>query len=126
MLQKWKHALFFFTLSFVLSPRQPPYKTDSFTCTDQVAGVPWYSVSSNKLQSSDFSWQRRILGIEGSYFNLALNARDKGYSIVWIKAYLPEGREERRPGDTERFKYDQFRENRSVKLDLEVLGLIRV
>lgn len=49
-----------------------------------------------------------------------------GYSIVWIKAYLPEGRRERRPGDTQRFKYDQFRENRSVRLDLEVLDLIRV
>lgn len=67
-----------------------------------------------------------ILGIEGSDFNLALNPRDKGYSIVWIKVYLPEGRGERRPGDTERFKYDQFRENKSVRLDLEVLGLIRV
>lgn len=40
--------------------------------------------------------------------------------------YLPEGRGERRLGDAERFKYDQFRENKSIRLDLEVLGSIRV
>lgn len=69
---------FFFTFLCLVAQATPSgLKRKSFTWIDQVAGVPCYSVTPNKQQSSHFGQREEILGVEDGDLKLALNPIDR-------------------------------------------------
>lgn len=76
-------TLFFFAFLCLVAQATPSsLKRNSFTWIDQVAGVPCYSVTPNKQQSSHFGQQERILGIGESDLKLAQNLRER--ALIWF------------------------------------------
>lgn len=76
------HSVFFAFLCLVAQATPSSLKRNSFTWIDQVAGVPCYSVTPNKQQSSHFGQQERILGIGESDLKLAQNLRER--ALIWF------------------------------------------
>lgn len=77
------HSFFFFTFLCLVAQATPSsLKRNSFTWIDQVAGVPCYSVTPNKQESSHFGQQEKILGIMESDLKLAQNLSHG--ALIWV------------------------------------------
>lgn len=98
---------FFFTFLCLVAQATPSdLKRNSFTWIDQVAGVPCYSVTPNKQQSSHFGLGREDPGGRGQWPQISF--KPSGRALIWWgggeKMYLEEGAGERTANVTKSLK----------------------